>query len=423
MTGGVPERRADRLIFSHSGFTLRATLREGDLRVERRLCGTSESERNTMRSLVDDHGKQAPGHVERAQQTDAPRREKLSQAAAHGRHSPVSLVQAKLTVGPASDRYEQEADRVASAVMADIRRQPAEQEGAPVASPDAARAVRRYPTIGRIQPKAVPSIGLEGGALDDDTDARIEQARGGGASLGEGVRRTMESAFGADFSGVRVHNDSGAHDLSQKIQAKAFTTGSDIFFGKGQFQPGSDGGQELLAHELTHVVQQGGVAGTSAERSVQRKAVPGLASLATAGGTWTDAGNGVFGFDVPSTANDVVALVNAVRQATANDPVRIKVLTGVHGHAQFGDLVGTDAIDPAQFLAEDQREEGHSGVSGWTNVLNVRDKKKETVTGWMKAPSSVVILAWCYSSSTIANWATIAADWEDGTNGTGFNAW
>jgi hypothetical protein len=74
----------------------------------------------------------------------------------------------------------------------------------------------------------------------------------------------MEGAFGADFSGVRVHTDSKSDSLNRSVQAKAFTTGSDIFFRSGTYQPASSGGQELLAHELTHVVQQGGA-------SVQRR--------------------------------------------------------------------------------------------------------------------------------------------------------
>ncbi len=372
-----------------------------------------------MRNAVADLDTKAPSHAAR------PRPEHAAPAAPGRRHAAstaTALLQAKLSVGPADDPFEREADRVAAAVMADIGRRPAELDD-DVATPDVARAVRRSASISRIQAKAVPSIGLEGGALDSDTDALIEQARGGGATLDDGVRRTMESAFGADFSGVRVHDDSGAHDLSQRIQAKAFTTGSDIFFGNGQYQPGRTGGQELLAHHLTHDVQQGGAGGGgTAARSVQRKSVPGLASLATGGGTWTDTGNGVFGFDVPTNANDVVALVNAVRNATADNPTRIKVLTGVHGDPN-GHLVGTDAVDPALFLKEDQQEEGHSGVSGWTNVLNVRDKKKALIGGWMNAPSSVVILAWCYSANTVANWANLAADWEDGTKGTGFEKW
>lgn len=71
----------------------------------------------------------------------------------------------------------------------------------------------------------------------------------------------MGQAMGADFSGVRVHTDARADQLNQSIQAKAFTTGQDLFFRQGAYQPGSREGQALIAHELTHVVQQnrGGV--------------------------------------------------------------------------------------------------------------------------------------------------------------------
>lgn len=68
----------------------------------------------------------------------------------------------------------------------------------------------------------------------------------------------MEQAFGADFSQVQVHTDSKSNKLNESIQAKAFTTGTDIFFKQGEYQPDNQPGQELLAHELTHVVQQNG---------------------------------------------------------------------------------------------------------------------------------------------------------------------
>jgi hypothetical protein len=68
----------------------------------------------------------------------------------------------------------------------------------------------------------------------------------------------MESSFGADFSGVRVHADAQSDTLNQSLNARAFTTGQDVFFRQGAYSPGSSGGRELLAHELTHVVQQNG---------------------------------------------------------------------------------------------------------------------------------------------------------------------
>jgi hypothetical protein len=68
----------------------------------------------------------------------------------------------------------------------------------------------------------------------------------------------MESAFQADFSNVRVHHDAQADMLNRAVNARAFTTGQDIFFQQGAYSPGTSGGKELLAHELTHVIQQRG---------------------------------------------------------------------------------------------------------------------------------------------------------------------
>lgn len=87
----------------------------------------------------------------------------------------------------------------------------------------------------------------------------IERKRGGGQALESDMRSQMEAAFGADFSGVRVHTDSEADTLSRQLNARAFTTGKDIYFKQEMYNTGSSSGRELLAHELTHVVQQTGV--------------------------------------------------------------------------------------------------------------------------------------------------------------------
>ncbi|WP_392478230.1 DUF4157 domain-containing protein [Nostoc sp. C110] len=101
-----------------------------------------------------------------------------------------------------------------------------------------------------------PSQGEAGMAAAPDLEASINQARGGGQAIADNIREPMEQAFGADFSGVKVHTDGQSDQLNQSIQARAFTTGQDVFFRQGEYNPGSRGGQELLAHELTHVVQQ-----------------------------------------------------------------------------------------------------------------------------------------------------------------------
>jgi hypothetical protein len=166
-------------------------------------------------------------------------------------------LQPKLTIGQPGDQYEQEADRVARQVVDHINAPPKIQAKTP-----------RYPmSVAARKPSPLddhPAQKVQryatGGEMDasPDLESSIQRARGGGQPLGDGIRARMEGAFGADFSGVRVHTDGTSDQLNQSIQAKAFTTGQDVFFRKGAYNPGSRGGQELLAHELTHVVQQSG---------------------------------------------------------------------------------------------------------------------------------------------------------------------
>lgn len=91
-----------------------------------------------------------------------------------------------------------------------------------------------------------------------EVEEAIQRNRGNGQSLDGKVQAQMESAFGVDFGGVRVHTDAEADTLNRALDARAFTTGQDIFFRQGEYNPSSSSGRELLAHELTHVVQQTG---------------------------------------------------------------------------------------------------------------------------------------------------------------------
>jgi hypothetical protein len=103
-------------------------------------------------------------------------------------------------------------------------------------------------------------------AVDDDLGARIESRAGGGSNLDPGVKGQVEKGMGADLSGVRVHTDGEADQMARSVDAVAFTSGNDIFFREGAYDPGSQEGTRLIAHEATHTVQQsrGPVAGTPA---------------------------------------------------------------------------------------------------------------------------------------------------------------
>jgi hypothetical protein len=194
-------------------------------------------------------------------------------------------IQAKLTLGPVNDKYEQEADSVASQVTRQIATPATSQaaaeatEGAPAGVAQRVEgldedelkmkpmpeAVQRAGELDEDELKMKPMPGAvqrmggeEGSAIDSQIEGSIEGARSGGRALDEGLRGSMEPAFGADFSGVRVHTDAKADSLNRSLQARAFTTGQDIFFRGGEYNPASGGGKELVAHELTHVVQQNG---------------------------------------------------------------------------------------------------------------------------------------------------------------------
>jgi hypothetical protein len=102
-------------------------------------------------------------------------------------------------------------------------------------------------------------------------ESALNASKASGSPLPGGTRSFMENRFGADFSGVRVHADSSSASMNRSINAHAFTHGQDVYFDSGQYRPHTDSGQKLLAHELTHVAQQGGA-------SVQRKKPQGASS-------------------------------------------------------------------------------------------------------------------------------------------------
>ena len=104
----------------------------------------------------------------------------------------------------------------------------------------------------------------------------LSSSKGGGSALPDNTRQFMESRFNADFSGVRVHTGSYAQSLSTQIHAQAFTHGNDIYFNQGKYAPNTSGGGTLLAHELTHTIQQGASksnGASNANTSVARKPV------------------------------------------------------------------------------------------------------------------------------------------------------
>ena len=175
----------------------------------------------------------------------------------------VPSIQTQLEVGAADDEYEQEADNVADQVM----RMP-ESSGDEALTMDEELhkpIVQRQPLetnkeeeIYEASPPIQTKRESSGGHKHDSrVVAGIGQFRGGGEPLSASVRSYFEPRMGQDFSGVRIHNSTAGANAARRLKAKAFTFRNNIVFAGGRYQPESNEGRHLLAHELTHVVQQG----------------------------------------------------------------------------------------------------------------------------------------------------------------------
>ncbi|HLP88808.1 MAG TPA: DUF4157 domain-containing protein [Nostocaceae cyanobacterium] len=173
--------------------------------------------------------------------------------------NPAATIQTKLTIGAPGDKYEQEADTVARKVMSENVLQLSYWP-----EPKKPKNIVPKPKLSLIQQKAQE----EGNNPTPNLENQLNSKKGGGSPLDNQTRSFMESRFGADFSSVRVHTDTTAVQMNQELGAQAFTHGSDIFFSQGK----SPGQNELTAHELTHVVQQGGA------KTINRKIEPEVAS-------------------------------------------------------------------------------------------------------------------------------------------------
>lgn len=185
-------------------------------------------------------------------------------------------IQPKLEVGDPDDEYEREADRVADEVVAEREpsdRQPGDRVGK-ASHRGRNRSVRRTATD----------------AMDASADAATGQNRaslplGGGQPLPDPVRSFFEPRMGRDFGDVRIHTDDRADEAARSIDAEAFAHGRDVAFRSGAYRPETESGKRLLAHELTHVVQQtrSPVQGTNGEsdgfspgaNGIQRQEVEG----------------------------------------------------------------------------------------------------------------------------------------------------
>jgi hypothetical protein len=189
-------------------------------------------------------------------------------------------IQPKLRVSQPGDPDEIEADRIANQIMA-RNTKPARPLQFPILGNSRAQAHRKCGCTGggtkcakcedeeaesvkHIHRKPISSFADSTAAPDS-----LLRGLGSGRKMEPSIRESMEGRFGRDFSGVRIHDDSSAAQSARTINAQAYTSGSHVYFASGSYAPDSHDGQKLLAHELVHVVQQGGAGNGRQENNTE----------------------------------------------------------------------------------------------------------------------------------------------------------
>jgi outer membrane protein OmpA-like peptidoglycan-associated protein len=265
-------------------------------------------------------------------------------------------IQATLRIGQPDDIYEQEADRVANQVMQMPGGSLARKEsdpGYPGCMQEESGIIQTKPLSEQITPLnpfvlRQASVGGERvfsktAEVSPDIASSIRAMKGRGASLSDSSRDFFEPRFESNFSEVRVHTNSQAVEAAGAVNAKAFTTGKDIFFAAGQYSPATHTGKRLLAHELTHVVQQGGsetYGGKVGAHTLQRQAdisqAPGGLSCTLVTGSAAFEGSHLL-FPISASnlnANHlahITAFVNQWRADGATDDVQVDGYASVDG--------------------------------------------------------------------------------------------
>ncbi len=163
------------------------------------------------------------------------------------------VIQPKLHIGEPNDKYEQEADAVANRVMQTTNDANFVQRKCA----DCEEELQMKPISSSIRPLVQKASESNPHIASQDLSRSLSASKGGGKTLDSSTQSFMGNSIGADFSAVKIHTDSTAVQMNRQLHSRAFTYGSDIYFGHGQYNPQSSKGKRLLAHELTHVVQQG----------------------------------------------------------------------------------------------------------------------------------------------------------------------
>lgn len=209
----------------------------------------------------------------------------------------------------------------------------------------------------------VQTVQMAGGDENSALESNLANSKGGGSPLGTNTKNEMESGFGADFSNVRVHNDSNAVQMNQQLGSQAFTNGNDIYFNEGKYNPESNSGKHLLAHELTHTVQQGASKSASVQKAEDTTPAtePGMPT------TVIDITNGL------ELSDDWLAYVEA-NPRTRNFDVQVKIGSQFTGTIKLKKLGRPAEGEKQKFELNSTSRDRHLDVQGMEFLNPLRSK-------------------------------------------------
>ena len=356
------------------------------------------------------------------------------------------IIQTKLTVGQPNDKYEQEADTVADKVVQRLAKSDNTNHQSTPSVSEASTPIIQHKTdapeeekldrkedskeeLPELQKSPVSAVGddeglqmkcaaceaeedsghvqMKGnteGVASSNIESQLNSSKGGGSALPDTTRTQMESAIGADFSNVRVHTGSNAVQMSQDLNAQAFTHGSDVYFNEGKYNPSGTEGGRLLAHELTHTVQQGGNKRieqsnnkSSEHNLIQRFEAPGHEAAErtalTEGGTFSneEASMVYYGNWMRDMNQALVPALTGILE-----PDLLFSLVNFLGYKKFGRFMNAEQLGyyiPSEHIDNPSgqvKDLDYSSAPPKVSASMQNDKDRFDTTSWDKRPSNVV---------------------------------
>ncbi len=298
---------------------------------------------------------------------------------------PGLALQPKLAVGDVNDPLEAEADAMADRIMRMpdvplVQRKCGQCE-------DEEQPIQLKPLISQSQDtKFIQTKSSENRvSVGDAVSSRIQSTRGHGSALSDSTRSFMESRFGTDLGNVKIHTDPESAQINRDVNALAFTVGNDIYFNEGLYQPNTDSGQHLLAHELTHTLQQGCSEGIIRRQPSRTSAQQVATTLRNAAAGW---------------GTDEDAIFNALTGRTSAEISDIA--------AAYLSLSGTETLEAMlrDELSGDDLSRALSLLRGETPATEIARTLWNAMRGWGTDESAIYA---AIAGHTAAQWTDIQA--------------